>query len=427
MFERPVPLLLLILLLLALSAFFSGSETALMAVRRMRVKHLAREGHKAAVLVEKLLQQTDRLLGTILVGNNLVNVAASVLGGALAARLLAPRFGPETAVAAATLVMTLLLLIVAEITPKTLAAHYAEEVSFAVARPIRWLTLLLSPLVAAATGLANLFLRKVLRVRSRGVRISPEEIRSIIAYGEEEGVLDKEKKEMLHGVFDMSRTLVREVMVPRPDIVALEISEPPDRIIETVVASGHSRYPVYREEIDRIAGFLFVKDLLPHLHRGTADLRRLLRPPAFVPETKRVDELLAEFRAQKRQISLVADEYGAVAGLVTMEDLLEEITGEIRDEYDREAPRVERLPRGGWIVQAGLPLEEVAEATGIDLPPGDYETLAGFLLDVFGKIPGKGESIAFGAHRFTVTALDRHRIVTVRITPLAPGRDEAEP
>jgi len=417
--SHPLLYLFLIAVLLLLSAFFSGSETALMSFRKMRLKHLVRQGHKKAILVEQLLKGTDRLLGTILVGNNLVNVAASVLTGALTAQFLEPLFGKETAMFTATVIMTFLLLIFAEITPKTFSAHHSEKVSFWVARPIRFLAWLLSPFVSFVTWISNFLRQAVFRSQPMKARISPEEIRSIISYGEEEGVLEKEKREMLHGVFDISKTIVKEVMVPRPDIIAIDIEESIEEILQKVVQYGHSRYPVYEEQIDKVAGFLFVKDLIPYWSQPEVlQLRTILRAPTFVPETKRVDQLLEDFRKEKRQISIVADEYGSVAGLVSMEDLLEEITGEIQDEYDLEQQKFEHLSNGSWILDGSLTLDEVCEITGIKLPEGEYETIAGFLLDIFGKIPREGEEISYRQYLISAHKMSRHRIVKINFKPI---------
>ncbi len=411
---------ILILVLLLFSAFFSGSETALISFRKMRLKHLVRKGHKGAILVDRLLRETDRLLATILVGNNLVNVAASVLTGVLAIEWLEPHLGEEVAMLVATLVMTFLLLIFAEITPKTYSAYHAERVSFWVARPIYGFSILLHPFVTVTTLISNLFLRVFLRIKPEKAAISTEEIRSIITYGEEEGVLEKEKREMLHGIFDISQTMVKEVMVPRPDIIAIEVQDPAEEILKRIETTGHSRYPVYQDEIDNIVGFLFVKDLIAYWARPKAfELTRVLRSVTYVPETKRVDLLLGEFRRDKRQISMVADEYGSVAGLVTMEDLLEEITGEIQDEYDLEAEKVERLADGSMILDGSLTLDEVYESTRIKLPKGEYETVAGFLLEIFGKIPKESEVISFGQFLFAAHKVVRHRILKVKIKPMA--------
>ncbi len=412
--------LILILVLLLFSAFFSGSETALISFRKMRLKHLVRKGHKGAILVDRLLRQTDRLLATILVGNNLVNVAASVLTGVLAIERLEPLFGEEVAMLVATLVMTFLLLIFAEITPKTYSAYHAERVSFWVARPIYGFSILLHPFVTVATSISNVFLRVFLRIKPEKAAISTDEIRSIISYGEEEGVLEKEKREMLHGIFDISQTMVKEVMVPRPDIVAIEIRDPVEEVLKKIGDTGHSRYPVYQDEIDNIVGFLFVKDLIDYWARPEAfEIKRVLRSVTYVPETKRVDLLLGEFRREKRQISMVADEYGSVAGLVTMEDLLEEITGEIQDEYDLEAEKIERLADGSMILDGSLTLDEVYESTRVKLPKGEYETVAGFLLEIFGKIPKESEVISFGQFLFAAHKVVRHRILKVKIKPIA--------
>ncbi|OIP64003.1 MAG: hemolysin [Nitrospirae bacterium CG_4_9_14_3_um_filter_53_35] len=411
--------LCLILILLALSAFFSGSETALTSFRKTRLRHLVQEGDKRAILVEQLLKKTDRLLGTILVGNNLANAAASVLAGALAAQMLEPSFGKETAMLAATLIITFFLLIVSEITPKTFSAHHAEEVSFLAARPIQWLTVILAPLVSVTTLISSFILKGVLRVKPMNVRISMEEIRSIITHGEEEGVLQKEKGEMLHGIFEISKTIVKEVMAPRTDIAAIDLRDSNETILKTIIESGHSRYPVYRNHIDNIVGFLFVRDLIPYWSDpGGFEPQKVLRKPSFVPETKRVDHLLDEFRKEKRQISIVADEYGGVAGLVTMQDLLEEITGEIRDEYDQETKKVERFPGGVMILDGRLTLDEVYEESGIKFPKGEYETIAGFLLDIFGKIPKEAEAISFKQYLISAHKLERHRILKVKIKPI---------
>ncbi len=396
-----------------------------MSFQKMRLRHLVRQGHKKAILVDRLLKKADRLLGTILVGNNLVNVAASVVTGALATHLVEPVFGPKTAMFTATLIMTLLLLIFSEITPKTIARQHVEKVSFLVARPIQWVSVFLAPFVWITTLVSNFLLKTVLRVKPIKSVISPEEIRSIISYGEESGVLEKEKREMLHGIFDISETIVKEVMVPRPDIIAIELGTSLDEILRTTLETGHSRYPVYNDQIDDIAGLLYVKDLLPFWSKPDDFLlEKVLRKGTFVPETKRVDQLISEFRKEKRHITIVADEYGSVAGMVTMEDLLEEITGEIQDEYDMEYEKVERLSDGSLILDGSLTIGELLDRTGIRLPEGEYDTIAGFLLDNFGKIPKESEQISYGQHLIAAEKLDRHRIVKVKINPLPPTKKE---
>ena len=224
---------------------------------------------------------------------------------------------------------------------------------------------------------------------------------------------------MLHGIFEISKTIVKEVMVPRTDIVSIDIHDSNETILKTIIESGHSRYPVYQGHIDNILGFLFVRDLIPYWSTSKEfELQKVLRKPTYVPETKRVDYLLDEFRKEKRQISIVADEYGGVAGLVTMEDLLEEITGEIHDEYDQETKKIERFPGSVMILDGRLTLDEVYEETGIKLPKGEYETIAGFLLDIFGKIPKEAEAISFGQYLISAHKLDRHRILKVKIKPI---------
>ncbi len=409
----------LFVLLLILSAFFSGSETALFAVNRLRVRHMQEEGNARAKVVLRLLEDPGRVLTTLLMGNNIVNVAASVLATAF----LVDHFGPQRGALYTIVLMTALLLIVGEVTPKTFAAKYADPIALWVAYPIQWLSVTLYPLIRVLSAVSAVLLRPLGgRVDLRSPLVTQEEIRLLVKMGEEQGVIEEAEREMIHSIFEFGDTVAREIMVPRIDIVCVEDTAPLDEILRVVLAEGHSRIPVYHERIDHIVGVVYVKDLLSHLKAGRhlVPAKELMRPAFFVPEGKRLDELFREMRRKMIHMAIVVDEYGGTAGVVTIENLLEEIVGPIMDEYDVEEKLVEIVNDRVAFIDGRMNIEEVNELLGLALPPGEVDTIGGFVYTLLGHVPTQGESVAYDGVEIRVERLEGQRIAKVRITKRVP-------
>ena len=329
-----LPVLILLLILLGLSASFSACEAAMLSINKVRLRHLIEQGHRSAMLTFRLLTHLDRVIGTLLIANNLVNVAISAIGSWICIT----RFGAERGLAIATAVITIVLLLIGEVTPKMFAATHAEAVAFAVVRPLQALMTLLYPLASCFTGAARWLLR-CLRIptKRRSPLVTEEEIKVMIQMGREAGVLAEEELRMLHRIFEFSDSLVREVMVPRDRIAGVDLNAKPDDAIDVLIEEGHSRIPVYQGSLDHIVGVIYARDLVAMVrHGGLFVLSDFIRPIAVVPPTKRVAELLGEFQREHTQIAIVQDAKGATIGLVTMEDVLEEIVGEIHEERPKK-------------------------------------------------------------------------------------------
>ncbi|MHB1398471.1 MAG: HlyC/CorC family transporter [Trichloromonadaceae bacterium] len=404
--------------LLLLSAFFSGSETALLSLDRLRVKYLVQKKRRGAELLESLLNQPDRLLGTILVGNNLVNIAASVFATTLLVQLYGERGELLT-----ILILTPLLLIFSEISPKSYAAQYPEKVSFLVLRPILLVMLLFSPVVWLVTGVSRLLTRMFRGEVERPI-ISEDEIRSIISVGEEAGVVAKEKRRMLHGVFELAQIQVRDVMIPRTEVVGLEVSASYEQVLRLAQEAHHSRFPVYEGSLDNVVGIIHSKDILNFVDQPEGfSLRLLARPPYFVPESKRIETLLQSFRKKKVHLAVVVDEYGGVEGIVTLEDIFEEIVGEIQDEYDVEEELIRELSPGRLLIDGSVSLRVLNRRFRLTLAEEHSNTLAGFLLRVLGQIPCEGDECESEGVRFIVRKVVNHRIEGIEmLLPKAPPK-----
>jgi CBS domain containing-hemolysin-like protein len=328
-----LPLVLLLVVLLFCSASFSASEAALLSINKVRLRHLMEQGDRSAVLTFRLLTRLDHVIGTLLVANNLVNVAISAIGSWICISL----FGQEEGLAIATAVVASALLLIGEVTPKMFAATHAELVAFLMVRPLRVLMAALYPVAAFFTWAGRMLLR-LLRVpaRRRSPLVTEEEIKVMIQMGREAGVLAEEELRMLHRIFEFSDSLVEEVMVPRERIAGVDLAAKPEEALDVLIEEGHSRIPVYEGSVDRIVGVIYARDLLAMVrHGGLLVLTDLIRPALFVARTKRLAELLGEFQRGQVQIAIVQDAGGSTAGLVTIEDLLEEIVGEIREDVSR--------------------------------------------------------------------------------------------
>lgn len=418
-----------ILLLLVLSGFFSGSETALTAASRGKLRSQADRGSKGAERALKITEDNERLIGSVLLGNNVVNILAASLATSLFTRA----FG-ESGVALATLVMTLLVLIFAEVLPKTYAITNSEKVASLVSAPIGIIVLAFSPLVAAV----RLLVRGVLRVF--GVRIDPDsnildvhaEIEGALAMGHQEGVVEKEHRDRILGALDLNERFVEEIMLHRSGIEMINAEDSPQEILDQCLSSSHTRLPVYQGDQENIIGVIHAKDLLRAMYKiiggpdGDATKLRdfkitdVAMPPYFVPDTSTLDEQMRQFLRRRTHFALVVDEYGSLQGLITLEDILEEIVGEITDEHDpASTERVTPDAEGQYHVDGAMTIRDLNRATDWTLPDEEANTVAGLVIHEAQMIPTVGQVFSFHGFRFEVTARDGNRITGLKIRPLA--------
>jgi putative hemolysin len=416
---------ILLFVLLFLSAFFSASETALSSLFELRIRHLLKtsKGERAKAL-EHLLREPNDFITALVLCNNLVNVGASALATLLFLRILPAETPAYLTGIVTTVVMTTALLLMGEVTPKNLAKNRPEAIGLKVVVPVWYLTRSLLPLVralrATSTGLVRPFGVDLL-VRE-GPPITRDQFLSLIEVAEERGAITTQFAEMMRRILALDQTTADEVMVPRTEIKAIEVSTPIPEVIEFVVRDGHSRYPVYRERLDQVIGILHAKDLLAYARSGNApsSLAPLLRPVIFVPTTKPVSALLREFQQERAHMAVVVDEYGGVAGLVTLEDVLEEIVGEIEDEYDRRRQRtlIRRLSQTEALVDGDTEIRRLNRTLGLSLPEEEAVTIAGLILETLGDIPEPGTKLRFGSVEITVEEATEREIQTVRVTIL---------
>ncbi len=412
---------LLLGLLILISAVFSAAETALFAANRLRLQQRAEAGEGAARLADRLLEDPGRILSTLLVADNVVNVGAAVL----AASLFIQRWGAGLPAFYAFLVVSVLLLVIGEIAPKTLATRYADGMAVALARPVALLGAILSPLIRVVARASSVMVRPLGgRVNVTSPMVTEEEIRELVKMGEEEGVIEQNEREMIHSIFEFGDTVAREVMVPRIDMDVLEDTATVADAAQVILQTGHSRVPVFHESIDNVVGVVNVKDLLRPLTAGqmTAAVMTAARPAYYVPETKRLDEIFREMQRRRTPLAIVVDEYGGTAGLVTIEDLLEEIVGPMSDEHDVEERLVEVVNDQVALVAGRAPLAEVNEKLRLDLPTEEVDTLGGFVYSLLGHVPVPGERVAYNGLEIAVEQVEGQRIGKVKITRPVPSR-----
>jgi putative hemolysin len=432
--SEPVVLIACIVLCLLGNGFFSGSEIAVISARRSMVDARIAGGSRAARRLKHLQEHIDDFLATVQIGVTLMGTLAGVLGGYLAklfiepliaasifGRWISPTVG-ATVIAGGGIVFVELIL--GELVPKALALRFTDTAALLVAPVLDFLARASRWLVVIVTGSTRVVLR-VFRIPEAGHRgfTSTEEIRHLVSEGREQGVIDETEMEIIHSVIQFSETPVKKVMVPRPKIFALDIDTPPGEVERMIVEAGFSRIPVYEASVDNMVGLVFIKDVLRLLEkRQPVVLRKIRHPVHMVPETKQVGELLKELQKRRTHMALVIDEHGSVTGLVTLEDLLEEIVGEIHDEYDWEERPVERLRDGSLVVDGTVSAAELRDRHGIPIPESDeFETVAGFMLDALGSIPRGGEVVALGDHRLTVVDVEKNRISKVKIDGPPPS------
>ena len=410
--------LIILGVLLILSAFFSSAETAFTSLNRMRIRAKAEEGSKRAVLVLSLLDKNTKFLSTILIGNNIVNIAASALTTILAQKL----FG-NSAIGIATGILTLLVLIFGEITPKTMASIHAEKMAFFYAPFINLLVILFTPLTFLVSGLAKcvMFLFGIDPEKSAS-HMTETELRTIVEASAEEGVIEHDEHEMINNVVDFGDTVAKDVMVPAINMTCVEDTVTYDELIAIFRKDQYSRMPVYHETHDNIIGIIWAKDLLVKYNPDKPfKVTDYMRDAFFTFETKKTSELMSELKNKYKSMAIVLDEYGITAGLLTIEDLLEEIVGEIRDETDTdEVDSVRKLSDSVFEAAGNASLDDVNKACGLELASDDYDSIAGHVINLLNHLPVPGESIEWDGVKYTVMSTIRNRVTKVKIELMNP-------
>ena len=404
--------LIVLVSLLALSSFFSASETALMSLSKIRIRNMVEENIPGSKKVQKLVENPSTMLSGILVGNNIVNIGAS----ALATSLAIINFG-STGVGLATGIMTILVLIFGEITPKSLAAQNSEKMALKVAPFITIIVAVLKPFNVVLIYLTNAII-KVLGgdVDARTPYITEAELKTMINVSHEEGMLESEEKEMIHNVFEFRESRVTEVMTPRTYMVAVSLDSSYDKIVEVFKTQQFSRVPVYDDGIDNVVGILYLKDLIFFdASKETFEITKYMREPYFTFEFKLITELFSEMRDKSIQVAIVIDEYGGTAGMITLEDLVEEIVGDIRDESDELFNEIEVVEEDEYLVCGSAEIDLINEMLGVKIESEDFDTIGGFVTGLFGRLPETGEQIEFNNMKFVVEHVQKYRIEKLRI------------
>ena len=407
--------LLVLVLFVGAAAFFAGSEAAIVSVSRITARTFAEKGVPGGERLQKILEDRNRTLTTILIANTFVLLATSGFATYLFVEL-----GIPQAPLWSTLITTIVLLIFGEILPKTLAVTNSARAALRLAAPLTFFIWLLTPLTSLLLATTNLIVRVFGGSQPHGPYITEDDIKTLVNVGVEQNVLEEQERELIHSIIEFGDTIVREVMTPRTDMVTVSVTSSPRRALDLVIAEGYSKLPVYEETVDNVIGVVHDRELLIALANGTiasTSLRSLMRPVTFVPENKRISELLREMQRGKYSLAIVIDEYSGTAGLVTMEDLLEEIVGEIRDEHDEgEEEPIRRLSSEEWVVDAGTNIEDVNNALGIALPHEEFETIGGYIVGLFGRLPREGEEIETpDGVRLRVDRTRGRRILAVRV------------
>jgi putative hemolysin len=399
--------------LLICSSFFSASETALMSLSKIRLRHMVDEGVKGSKTVANVVSDSSKLLSSILVGNNVVNIGASSIATSLFINL----FGNE-GVAIATGVMTVLVLIFGEITPKTIAAQDSEGVALKVAKPIKFIILILTPVVMVFNVITKIVF-KIIGVDANIVQpyITEEELKTMVNVSHEEGLLEREERIIINNVFEFGDMQAKEALVQRMDIVAINVEDSFEEIIDTFKAEQFTRMPVYEETIDDIIGIVNIKDVvfLRDEEVKNFDIKNYMREPFYTYEFKKITELFEEMKKEKVQMAVVLDEYGGTAGIVTMEDLVEEIVGEIEDEYDEEEAEIVVIKEDEYIVEGSTKITDVNEMIGTKLESDEFDSIGGFIIGHLGRLPEEDEVIQVEQIKFCIESIDKNRIKKIRI------------
>ena len=404
--------IIILIILLVLSGFFSMSETALMALSKIRIRHMVEEGVKGAKLVEKLTEDPNRLLGAILIGNNVVNIGASALATTIATKI----FGSAGA-GIATGVMTILVLIFGEITPKSIAKQKSEKVALKVSKIINVIVKILKPFIGIFTAISSIFIRLFGGdPKASEPFITEEELRTMVGVSEEEGVLEDVEKEMIFNVFDFADAHVKDVMVQRVDVIAVDIDASYEEVLDIIKTEQFSRIPVYNQTIDDIVGILNVKDLImAEKNSKPFKVSDYMREPYYTFEFKKIKELFKEMKKTRNHISVVLDEYGGTVGIVTIEDLIEEVFGDIEDEYDDYEKEIEVIKEDEFVVDGSARLDDISELIGVNMESEEFDSVGGLVIGELGRFPEQNEEVQLNNIRFVVEEVDKNRIKKVRI------------
>jgi CBS domain containing-hemolysin-like protein len=414
--------LVILIVLVILSGFFSSAETALTTVNRVRMRALEEEGSKRAARVNKILENYSKMLSAILIGNNIVNLSAASLATTLAARI-------HLAVGIATGTLTIVVLIFGEIVPKTWAMVSSEKLSLAYSGIIYGLMQLLTPVIFIIDKLANGILRLMhIDPSKRMTTMTEAELRTYVEVSHEDGVIESEEREMIYNVFDFSDALAKDIMIPRINMVTVNVNATYDKVMNVFRESMYTRLPVYQEEKDNIIGFINIKDFILTGNPENFLVKNILRDAHYTYEYKKVADLLYELREKTTSMTFVLNEYGAAVGMITLEDLLEEIVGEIRDEYDAdEAELIKEVGERTWLVEGSMKLDDINDRLGTKLDSEDYDSIGGIIIEYLDRLPEDNEEITLdnGIH-LKVQGIDQNRIIKVQMTlPEPPAQEEA--
>jgi putative hemolysin len=403
------------------SAIFSATESSFISVNRLRIKSLIEKGDKRAKAVKHAFENHDKLFSAVIVTSNMANVAGASAGTVLAIELIGEEYGPIVA----TVIMTILVVILGELAPKTFAVTHAEKVSLSLARPIDHFIKLSTPIVWGFNAISNTIIR-IFGGKHQHVSpyVTEEEIKAIISMGSEEGALEEEERQMLHKVFEFRDKTVSEAMIPRTNVVAILESATISDALKLVSECGYSRFPVIKDNIDNVIGILYIKDIMIKMAQHEVDTEQTIshfqRDAYYVPESKMIRELLEEMQLNKFQIAVIIDEYGGTAGLITLEDLMEVIVGSLQDEFEKEELKkeVEMVDENTYVLSGQTSIDEVNELLGIEFETEDFNTIGGFLFGHFGRLPKVGEQILFQNIRFVVLEMEDKKIATIKISKL---------
>jgi len=401
--------LVVIVISLVLAALAASAETSLTSISRVRLRQHVEQNVPQAIVIERLHRDPNAYLSTILIVNTVAIIVASSTATLLALHL----YQARVAEWAVSLVLSLIVLVACEITPKTLALQRAERVALRMARLVAWATYVMRPVVFVLTAVTRLILRMMGgKAQVRGPFVTEEELKMLVSVGEEEGVIEEEEREMIHGIFEMGDMRVRELMVPRTDLVAIEVNEPVEKAVDLVTKHGHTRIPVYEGNLDHIVGVLYAKDLLRAVVRGEQKtLRETARKPYFTPESNKVQDVLRDLRKNRVHMAIVVDEYGGTAGAVTIEDILEEIVGPIQDEYDiGEEDEIQFISPNEVVLDGRVSVDDVNELLKLDIAADDYDTIGGYVFNQLGRVPEVGTELETPRLKITVRRVNRRRI-----------------
>jgi CBS domain containing-hemolysin-like protein len=412
--------LLVLFVLVLLSALFSLSETAITTVSRIKIRHMVEQKVRGSRSLQRLREYPSRLLGAVLIGNNVVNIGASSLATSMTIDYLTKigLAGISWSVGIATGIMTLVILVFAEIIPKTIAIRNADRMALTAAPYIDLLSVILQPIIQFLSWVSSPFVGLFgAKMPRQGPFLTREEIRLLLAISEKDVGIEEEEREMISSIFEFGSTVAREVITPRPDMICIDAGEKIEKAINLMIDSGHSRIPVFDGNLDNIIGVIYAKELLKVVSAGIGEhsLRDFIRPVLVIPESKKVHELLHEMQGMRTHIAIIVDEYGTTRGLISIEDLMEEIVGEIHDEFEKEEKAFEQVDMNTWIVDARQGIFDANKELGIKIPEGEYDTLSGFVFSLLGKLPIVGDEVKYDDIAISVERIHKRRITRVKI------------